>query len=59
MMGLTTDQIAQVAQVLDWQNVAVANGWATAAQVADGFTSAGYKWTTGYWQSSTSTVRRA
>ena len=26
MMGLTTDQIAQVAQVLDWQNVAVANG---------------------------------
>ena len=42
MMGLTTDQIAQVAQVLDWQNVAVANGWATAAQVADGFTSAGY-----------------
>lgn len=42
MMGLTADQIAQVAQVLDWQNVAVANGWATAAQVADGFTSAGY-----------------
>ena len=42
MMGLTTDQIAQVAQVLDWQNVAVANGWVTAAQVADGFSSAGY-----------------
>ena len=42
MMALNTEQIAQVAQVLDWQNVAVANGWATAAQVADGFTSAGY-----------------
>ena len=36
MMGLTADQIAQVAQVLDWQNVAVANAWAAAAQVADG-----------------------
>ena len=42
MRGLPADQIALVAQVLDWQNVAVANGWATAAQVADGFTSAGY-----------------
>lgn len=42
MMGLNTEQIALVAQTLDWQSVAVANGWASAAQVADGFTSAGY-----------------
>lgn len=43
MMGLSTEQIATVAQTLDWQNVAVANGWVSAdamaklvQQVADG-----------------------
>lgn len=39
-MGLTAEQIAQVAQALDWSHVAVDMGWVKTA--ADTFTSGGY-----------------